>query len=255
MVRGMNKFKEFFAGYDGNYIIIGGTACDILDELEKRVPRATRDIDIILIVEALTADFVKRFWEFVRAGNYEVRQRGDKHEYYRFKKPQEAGFPLQVEIFARKLDVLEMPEDARYTPIPLDEDFSSLSAILMNDNYYHFTLDHSIVEDGVRLADTESMIVLKARAFVDLSERKAGGEKIDSDNINKHKKDIFRLATMLDVAKPVTLPSDLQSDMSTFCQMVSQSLPGIDLFKSIDPTLTPENVFALLCKTFRVEQK
>lgn len=26
MVRGIDKFREFFTGYEGNYVIIGGTA-------------------------------------------------------------------------------------------------------------------------------------------------------------------------------------------------------------------------------------
>jgi hypothetical protein len=30
MVRGIEKFKEYFTDYADNYIIIGGTACDIL---------------------------------------------------------------------------------------------------------------------------------------------------------------------------------------------------------------------------------
>jgi hypothetical protein len=254
MVRGINKFKEFFAGHEDNYIIIGGAACDILDELANRIPRATKDIDIILIVEALTVDFGKQFWEFVKAGNYETRQRGDgSHEYYRFMKPKTDGFPFQVELFARKPDVLEMPEEARYTPIPLDENLSSLSAILMNDDYYHFTLERSMVADGVRLADVESMIVLKAKAFVDLSERKAKGTKIDSDDINKHKKDIFRLATMLGNTS-VILPSDLQKDIDTFVQMVSESLPDKSFFKSIAPTLSPKEIFIILCEAFQVRR-
>ena len=59
MVRGIEIFKEYFAGYDGNYIVIGGTACDILEENAGQKPRATKDIDIILIVEALTRDFLR----------------------------------------------------------------------------------------------------------------------------------------------------------------------------------------------------
>lgn len=53
MVTGIDKFKEYFAEYENNYIIIGGTACDILEENAGQIPRATKDIDIILIVEAV----------------------------------------------------------------------------------------------------------------------------------------------------------------------------------------------------------
>lgn len=74
MVTGIDKFKEYFAEYENNYIIIGGTACDILEENAGQIPRATKDIDIILIVEALSPEFVKQFWEFVKAGNYSTRQ-------------------------------------------------------------------------------------------------------------------------------------------------------------------------------------
>ena len=32
MVRGIDKFREFFTGYEGNYVIIGGTACEMHEE-------------------------------------------------------------------------------------------------------------------------------------------------------------------------------------------------------------------------------
>lgn len=66
MVRGIDTFKEFFKGFEDNYVIIGGTACEIHEDLYAQVPRATKDIDIILVVEALSAEFVAKFWEFVK---------------------------------------------------------------------------------------------------------------------------------------------------------------------------------------------
>lgn len=51
MVRGIDKFREFFTGYEGNYVIIGGTACEMHEEIYAQTPRATKDIDIILIVD------------------------------------------------------------------------------------------------------------------------------------------------------------------------------------------------------------
>ena len=68
MVRGIAKFQEYFQSYTDNYVIIGGTACDIIIEEKGFTPRATKDIDIILIVEALTADFVRQFWQFIADG-------------------------------------------------------------------------------------------------------------------------------------------------------------------------------------------
>lgn len=33
MVRGIDTFKEFFKGFEDNYVIIGGTACEIHEDL------------------------------------------------------------------------------------------------------------------------------------------------------------------------------------------------------------------------------
>ncbi len=70
MVRGLDKLKEYFNGYTDNYIIIGGTACDLILSGEGFKPRATKDIDIILVIEALTPEFVKQFWKLVVDGKY-----------------------------------------------------------------------------------------------------------------------------------------------------------------------------------------
>ena len=40
MVRGIDTFKELFKGFEDNYVIIGGTACEIHEELYAQVPRA-----------------------------------------------------------------------------------------------------------------------------------------------------------------------------------------------------------------------
>ncbi|MDR1881203.1 MAG: hypothetical protein LBR26_00270 [Prevotella sp.] len=74
MVRGLDTFREYFRGYADNYIITGGTACNELIEDAGLKPRTTKDIDAILIVEALTDGFVTRFWEFIGEGKYELRE-------------------------------------------------------------------------------------------------------------------------------------------------------------------------------------
>ncbi len=61
MVRGIESFKEWFRGYEEQYAIIGGTACDLLMAGEGLDFRATKDIDLVLIVEALDVTFGRRF--------------------------------------------------------------------------------------------------------------------------------------------------------------------------------------------------
>ncbi len=101
MVKGLEKFKEHFAGFEDNYVIIGGTACDIALRDTDMCPRATDDIDMILVIEKMTPEFAQRFWDFIVEGEYENRQRKreDKEpvtELFRFSDPKN-GFPVQIE--------------------------------------------------------------------------------------------------------------------------------------------------------------
>lgn len=70
MVTGIEKFREAFIEYADNYVIIGGTACDIVLQDTVMKPRATSDIDMIVIVEKMTAEFATTFWNFIRDGKY-----------------------------------------------------------------------------------------------------------------------------------------------------------------------------------------
>ena len=61
---GLDKFKEYFMGYQDQYVLIGGAACDIIFEEQDTAFRATKELDLVLIVEALTPAFGHRFWQF-----------------------------------------------------------------------------------------------------------------------------------------------------------------------------------------------
>lgn len=74
MVRGIESFRKWFQGYEEQYAIIGGTACDLLMTDEGLDFRATKDIDLVLIIEAVDADFGHRFCEYVIAAGYEQRK-------------------------------------------------------------------------------------------------------------------------------------------------------------------------------------
>lgn len=50
MVKGIEKFREAFGAFADNYVIIGGTACDAVLSKTLVEPRATVDIDMILVV-------------------------------------------------------------------------------------------------------------------------------------------------------------------------------------------------------------
>jgi hypothetical protein len=150
MVKGLETFREHFRNYADRYVLIDGTACDIAMTGAGLAFRATKDLDIVLYVEALDAVFVRAFWEFVRAGGYEVQEKstGEK-QFYRFQKPTNADYPFMLELFSRQPDVLQVAEGSHLTPLPTEEDTSSLSAILLDNDYYDFICAGRQEIDGI----------------------------------------------------------------------------------------------------------
>ena len=221
MVRGIESFREWFHGYEEQYAVIGGTACDLLMADEGLDFRATRDIDLVLIIEAVDAAFGRRFWEYILAAGYEHRNKSTgEPQFYRFTNPRSKAYPFMIELFARKPDVIALPNDAVLSPLPLEEDISSLSAILLDNDYYDFLRQGRIQISGVTVLDAPYLIPFKAKAWLDLSRRKATGEQIDSKNIRKHKNDVFRLTELLD-SDPKPLPGiseTIRKDMKEFIE-------------------------------------
>ena len=217
MVRGLESFKEWFEGYADQYIIIGGTACSILMEEDNRFFRATKDIGIILFTDLLTSEFGHRFWNYVKAGEYQHKNKSTgRTQFFRFNNPKSSEFPIMIELFSRRIDSLNLPDDIIITPIPFDDDLSSLSAILVDDNYYDFMQMGKTIIDGMPILNTEHLIPFKIKAWLDLSARKEAGEPIDSRDIRKHKNDVFRLSVLLTPELTVTVTDTIKSDIDKF---------------------------------------
>lgn len=111
--------------------------------------------------------------------------------------------------------------DAHLTPISVEEDVSSLSAILLDDDYYAFLHANKLELAGVQVVNEICLIPLKARAWLDLTKRKAEGEAIDQKNINKHRSDVLRLFQVLNPALRLTLPTAIVADMAAFLDVLS----------------------------------
>ena len=217
MVLGIERFKEWFRGYEDHYAIIGGTACDLLMAEEGLPFRGTKDIDLVLIVEAINPAFARRFWEFVRSAGYMHRNKSTgQPQFYRFSHPTTSDSPFMIELFSRKVDAIVLPEDAVLTPLPQDEDISSLSAILLDDDYYQFLRSGTIVIDGVTVLGAAYLIPFKAKAWLDLTARKTNGEDVDSKNIRKHKNDIFRLSALLTPDTQIMVNQTVWNDLQVF---------------------------------------
>ena len=175
MVRGLDIFRAHFAGHADQYVLIGGTAATLAMEGAGLEFRATKDLDIVLHIEALRREFGAVFWSFVEAGGYEVRQASasGKPVFYRFQKPADPRFPAMLELFCRAPDGIELAEGSHLTPIPIDEAVASLSAILLDEAYYMFVLAGRREADGLPWVGEDRLIPLKASAWLDLGERQA----------------------------------------------------------------------------------
>ncbi len=231
MVKGIDQFKAHFEDFNDRYVLIGGAACFLaLDEagLDFRV---TKDLDIVLCVEVLDAKFTKAFWDFVERGKYKNTQKSTgKKLFYRFYDPEDATFPYMLELFSRIPDALKLSGGSHLTPIPVDEELSNLSAILLDNGYYDFIHDSKMDIDGIPTVSPETIVPLKARAWLDLTERRDAGEKVDGNDIKKHKNDVFRLFQVIDPEKRIVLPEVIKGDMQRFMAAVMADPP---------PTLKP----------------
>ena len=248
MVLGIERFKEWFQGYEDHYAIIGGTACDLLMAEEGLNFRGTKDIDLVLIVEAISPEFSRRFWEFVRSAGYEHRNKSTgQPQFYRFSHPTESGYPFMIELFSRRVDAIVLPEDAVLTPLPLDEDISSLSAILLDDDYYQLLRSGTVVVDGVTVLGAAYLIPFKAKAWLDLTARKANGENVDSKNIRKHKNDVFRLSALLIPGTQIAVNQAVWDDLQNF--LTAMQAEEVDV-KQMKIPRTKEDILASIMEQY-----
>jgi len=238
-MEGLEIFKEAFEAYSDNYVIIGGTACDITMQGTVVRPRATHDIDMIVIVENMTPSFAKRFWEFVKEAGYRPEKRKQiegepaKYELYRFVDGK-TGYPEMIELLSRHPDILGEPSNLVIEPLPIDGDVSSLSAIIMDDDFYHFTIKHSKLTDGVRHADSAALVCLKTRAYLNLLQDKAEGKHVNSKDIKKHRSDVLKNVVIItdeSISAPMAIVdcvkdfvSSIRADWDTLSNPLAKAL-------------------------------
>lgn len=218
-VKGLALFRERFANHKEKYILIGGCALHAVLTKADLSPRATKDLDIVLVVEAIDASFVSLFWQFVEEGGYALRQvsQDAQRNFYRFQKPANPEFPAMLELFSRE-PALRTPLalGAHLTPIPVGEDVESLSAILLDADYYAFILAARRDLMGMPYIGEGCLIALKALAWLEMRERKAMGAEIDSKHIRKHLMDVLSLAQVLTPESRFEVSPRIARDIARF---------------------------------------
>jgi hypothetical protein len=232
MVAGIDSFRDKIRGFEDCYTVIGGAACDILMSEADIDFRLTKDIDMILILEDKKEEFAKNFWEYIKEGKYKCGwKNSDKMHFYRFTEPID-GYPVMIELFSRKPGYnLEVEEGI--IPIHIDDDTSSLSAILLNDDYYNFMMEGRKVVNDIPVLDAEYLIPFKMYAWLDLTSRKARGEFVKEKDLKKHKYDVFRLMSIIDESATIKLSGLVKEKTAEFLEKIKEEPLSLDSIHAI----------------------
>lgn len=250
MVEGLGNFAEIFKDYTDCYTVIGGAACDIIMSESAFEFRETKDIDMILIVENKFAEFAKIFWKFIRDGEYKFGwKNSDKMQFFRFTEPKR-GYPIQIELFSRDAEN-HFPENAGIIPVHIDDDVSSLSAILLDDNYYNLMMKGRRIVNNIPVLDAEYLMIFKMYAFMNLETKKQNGEFVKERDYKKHKNDVFRLMQIIDRNKRIELVPEIKANVKAFCDFMKNVNISFQSLKI--ETSTKEEDLADIRKMFFIE--
>jgi hypothetical protein len=123
-----------------------------------------------------------------------------------------------IEIFSRKPAAIEIAEGQRVVPVVLDEGTASLSAVLLDDDYYSLIMTQRTQGDDLPRVNPAALIPLKARAWLDLTKRAKEGQTVDAKDIAEHRADVFRIAATLPGEAGPKIPGAIRADLEAFLE-------------------------------------
>ncbi|WP_125763987.1 hypothetical protein [Levilactobacillus mulengensis] len=225
-----DKFFTYFREYTDCYVIIGGNAAAFWLEQDQQDFRATQDYDMVVIFESTTDDFAKHFRAFILENHYFVCETGTdtnkQKVYYRYKLNPQTGnddVPKQIELFSRIPLKYQLDLPTETTPLHYEEG-PSLSAIVLDDNYYQLLKNCQELVGDVSVLSIPGLIFFKAKAHLDIVQRLSEGKKISHRaDKSKHFKDVCRLCDLLsreESFKIASVPVACQNDLRSFITIV-----------------------------------
>lgn len=245
VVGGLEGFTEFFRGYGDSFAVLGGAACSQwLGDADLEF-RNTKDVDLVLVLEASDRRFFERLWGYLHDGGYAKWQRSDgKKVAFRFVEPTKPGYPFMIELLSRP-DIVEIPEGQTVVPVEPGDGLSSLSAVLLDEAYYGLIrANRSVTRGGLPAVTPDALLALKVKAHLNLLADKESGKRVRDRDILKHRNDVFHLAYLIDDTVVVTLPEPIAEDLRRFLALypptdprwegISQSLRDTN-YEPVDP--------------------
>lgn len=210
----LDRWKQAFQNEKDYYVIIGGTALRLIAESQAKSARATRDIDVIVLVKNGTERFIRKLIAFAKEGGY--REVGNSPDFsaYRFTHPQDSSYPDQIELFCKDEAGINLLK-AHLEHYALASR-TSFSAVLLEEPYYEM-LKANVIQGNLAYASAEALIPLKAKAYLSnraLYEKKTSG--IDKKDYQKHARDIWYLLSLSEKHPPLKLDPQIANDLRDF---------------------------------------
>lgn len=209
--RGLSHFQQYCKSLQEMYVVVGGFATVmLLDEgLGDGHGKATHDIDLVLLTTS-SIEMSQRIKQYVQEGKYEIQKGNkDQYHYYRFVKPEIEGFAKEIELFASNENDLKLDDSQRIIPIDPEEGLYSLSAIMLDPEYFEMIKNNVTMSVVAPCTNTQATIMLKMSAFFDLKAR-------NDNKWKKHRQDILKLSLLLTGEERLQMTGRMVEDFESF---------------------------------------
>ena len=226
MVRGFDKFRQYFAPHADSFIVIGGTAMQLHGQDGGPMPRVTQDIDMLVIVERMSQSFTAAFHAFLREGQYDCYMAktpdgANRPRFYRFINPRNAAFPVRIELLSSP--ELPSPDGMLYMSLP-DEPDESMSAIVLDRTYYDFARSNTTDIDSIPCLNRDALMVFKSVAYLNLmDEYERTGNRLRLHDTKKHRRDVLALAGSVPPGAVASVPAEIAERLRAFASSIESS--------------------------------
>ncbi len=218
---GLSHFEAHFRELKDQYVIVGGFATLML--LDRELPnhgKATHDIDLVLLTST-SVEMAAKIKTYIKEGGYIIQKgKQDRYQYYRFVEPKVDGYAKEIELFASEEYGIELDGGQRIIPIDPEEGLYSLSAIMLDREYFDMIKNNIEEIDGIPYSNTLATILLKMSAVYDLYHR-------GDDKWKKHRRDILKLTLLLTGEERLVLKGRMIQDVEFFKELVKKLTPKV----------------------------
>ncbi len=246
---GLEHFGKYFSDFKEDFIIIGGVATVVQLQQLGFDARVTKDIDMV-IVSHPNSDFTQKLTTYIQKGGYTIQHNKDgQYSFYRFLEPKDEAFPFQLELFAENFDLLELLPSQHIFPIDKNDIIHNLSAILLDKTYYEMIVKNIDILEGVPVANSAAIILLKAKAYREILEREGSKREI-----KKHINDILRLSITLVGTYKEELDGQIKMDIVSVLAVIKtfDDAQIKSVMKDYDDSLNTHEVVKILEDYFKL---